>query len=104
MELANETSDTSFAEKLLEARVNGQGCVSLASAVLQQDTATCDLAVDTQRCVLKTLLNIARTGDVGTCRKICSLMKPQIIKLSESKSNPNETRATAIKLVAQIQG
>lgn len=98
-QLAKETNENSFSEALLESRANGQDCISMATEVLQRETASCDLAVDMQRCVLKTLLNIARTGDVEACRKICSLTKPHIIKIAEDKSNPTETRATAVQLM-----
>jgi len=102
-QLAQETSDISFAEALLESRANGKECISLATDVLQREAPVCDfgidLTADVQRCVLKTLLNIARTGDVEACRKICRLTKPQIIKFAENKSNPTETRATAVQLM-----
>jgi len=102
-QLAKETSDISFAEALLESRVKGQECISLATDVLQHEASVSafgsDLVVDMQRCVLKTLLNIARTGDIEACRKICSLTKPQIIKIAENKSNPTEMRATAVQLM-----
>lgn len=97
-DLAKETTETEVVEALLEARVNGQECISLAADVLQQD-AKCDLTADTQRCVLKTLLNIAETGDFEACRKISSL-KSQIIEIAgDTKHHQTETRAIAVRLM-----
>lgn len=98
-ELAKATNESAVAEALLKARVNGEECISLATGVLRQNT-TCDITADTQRCVLKTLLNIARTGNVDACSKICSL-KMQIIAFanSGSKNNAVETHAVTVQLM-----
>jgi len=93
--LANKTKDVTAAEALLQARVDGQECVSLAAAVLKRD-ATSDLDKDTQRCALKTLLNIAQTK-ADVCDKIHALLGKEIITLSKGPT-PNETQRIAIAL------
>lgn len=102
-ELAKATNEGAAAEALLKARVNGEECISLATSVLQQ-SGTCDVTADTQRCVLKTLLNVARTGTAEACRKICSL-KTQIITLaSDDKDNAIEMRVIAVQLMQCLVG
>merc|ERR1712187_60441 len=96
-ELANSSNENAFATALLDARARGQDCIDLAAEELKA-TATCDVTVDTQRCVLKTLLNVAHTGDVKSCRKICSL-KTQILKLVTRTHNPTEMGAIAVQLM-----
>jgi len=100
-ELANSTDESAFAKSLLDARANGQDCVALAAAELKADV-TCNITIDTQRCVLKTLSNIAKTKDAEACRKICAL-KPQILQLaSDTQNHPTETRATAVQLMQSL--
>lgn len=98
VDLANESNKNAFATSLLEASAHGQECVSLAITELQ-GSAICGVTADTHRCVLKTLLNIAKTGNGAACRKIYGL-KPQILKLAAvDKSNSTETQATAVQLM-----
>jgi len=97
-ELAKATEDENTAEALLEASVNDEECISLGAKVLREDS-TCELTADTQRCVLRTLLNIAQTRDVDACRKICAL-KAEISKLAEDCiGNSVEARSTAVQLI-----
>jgi len=97
-ELAQITGDENTAEALLQASVNDEECISLGARVLREDS-TCELTVDTQRCVLRTLLNIARTRDVDACQKI-SALKTEISKHAEDcKRNSAEARSTAAQLI-----
>jgi len=96
-ELAKATNDLSVAEALVAARVNGEDCVTLATAILQQG-ATCDITADTQRCVLKTLLNITRNGVPAVCRKIIINLKTQIINFASASASV-ETRAIVVQLM-----
>jgi len=97
-DLANASNEQEFAKTLLDARVYGQECVSYASSVLKEN-ATCDMTADTQRCVLKTLLNLAKTSNVDACRKIFS-MKPEILKIAnDNKIHSTEARVTAMELM-----
>jgi hypothetical protein len=96
-ELAKATEDENTAEALLQTSVNGEECISLGARVLREDS-TCELTEDTQRCVLKTLLNIVETRDVDACRKI-SALKVDINKLAEDVGNSAEARSTATRLI-----
>lgn len=95
-ELAKATNETAIAEALLKARVDGEDGIELAAAALRQNV-TCDVTADTQRCIMKTLLNVAQTGTVDGCSKICRL-KAHIVKLA-NKTNPIETRSVAVQLM-----
>jgi len=97
-DLANSSNEREFAKTLIDARVYGQECVSFATAVLKED-AKSDLTADTQRCVLKTLLNIAKTHNIDACQKIYSL-KSEILKIAnDSKTHSTEARVTAMELM-----
>jgi len=101
-ELAKATEDESTAEALLETSVNDVECISLGASVLREDCSTCELTADTQRCVLKTLLNIALTRDTDARRKI-SAIKEVISKLAEDTQNHSvETRSTAKQLIQSL--
>merc|ERR1711934_1236502 len=100
-ELASATEDENTAEALLQRSVNDEDCISLGARVLREDS-TCELTADTQRCVLKTLLNIALTRDTGARRKI-SALKTEISKLAEESTNNSvETRSTAVQLIQSL--
>jgi len=104
-DLACSTNESGFAKSLLHARANpnGQTCVTLAAAELTT-AVTCGITIDTQRCVLKTLSNIAKTKDAETCCKIC-VLKPQILQLArDSQNHPTETRAIAVQLMQSLVG
>lgn len=97
-DLANSSNEREFAKTLIDARVYGQECISFATAVLKED-AKSDMTADTQRCVLKTLLNIAKTDNIDACRKIHSL-KSEILKIAnDSKTHSTEARVTAMELM-----
>jgi len=95
-ELAKATEDANTAEALLEASVHDEECISLGAKVLRDDS-TCELTADTQRCVLRTFLNIAQTRDVDARRKIGGL-KTEISKLADCRDSA-ETRSTAVQLI-----
>jgi len=100
-ELASATEDENTAEALLQTSINDDDCISLGARVLREDS-TCELTADTQRCVLKTLLNIALTRDTGARRKI-SALKTEISKLAEeSNNNSVKTRSTAVQLIQSL--
>lgn len=102
-EMANSTNESAFAKSLLGARADGKDCITLAGAELKTP-ATCSLTIDTQRCVLKTLLNIAKLKNSEACCKIC-VLKPQILQLaSEGTRNPTETRAIGVQLMQSLVG
>ena len=99
-ELASATEDENTAEALLQRSVNDEDCISLGARVLREDS-TCELTADTQRCVLKTLLNIALTRDTGARRKI-SALKTEISKLAE-ESNNNSVKTRSNNAAQLIQ-
>jgi len=99
-ELASATEDENTAEALLQTSINGDDCISLGARVLREDS-TCELTADTQRCVLKTLLNIALTRDTGARRKI-SALKTEISKLAE-ESNNNSVKTRSNNAAQLIQ-
>jgi hypothetical protein len=102
-EMAHSTNETAFAKSLLGARADGKDCIALAGAELKTP-ATCSLTIDTQRCVLKTLLNIAKLKNSEACCKIC-VLKPHILQLaSEGTRNPTETRAIGVQLMQSLVG
>merc|ERR1712032_465749 len=76
--------------------VRRTGWQELAKATEDESTA------DTQRCVLKTLLNIALTTDTDARRKI-SALKKEISKLAEDTHRHSvETRSTATQLIQSL--
>jgi len=96
--LARATNEAAIAGALLKARVDGEGgIVQLAAAVLEQDATNNDVIADTQRCIMKTLLNVARMGGADGC---CSLrrLKTHIIRFSGHR-HPLETRSVAVQLM-----
>lgn len=95
-QLAKATNDSVVAAALLKARVDGEVASELAATILKQDATTDSVISDTQRCVLKTLLNVAEKTANG-CVCICKL-KTQIIEFA-GKTKPLEIRRTAIKLM-----
>ena len=98
--VASATEDENTAEALFQTSVNDD-CISLGARVLREDS-TCELTADTQRCVLKTLLNIALTRDTDALRKI-STLKTEISKLAEESTNNSvETRSTAVQLIRSL--
>lgn len=100
-ELAKATEDENTAEALLQTSVNDEECISFGAKVLREDS-TCELTADTQRCVLKTLLNIALTRDTDARRKI-SALKEEISKFAEDTHKHSvETRSTAMQLIRTL--
>ena len=100
-ELANSSNDTGFTKALVPAIMNGQDCVGLAIAELKTEV-NCAIIADTQRCVIKTLLNIAKAGHVEACKRMC-VLRPQILKLAQNKkSNSPEMQATAVQLMQHL--
>jgi len=100
-DLANSSNEREFAKTLIDARIYGQECISYATAVLKED-ATCEMTVNTQRCVLKTLLNIAKTENVDACRKIYGL-KSEILEIANDfKIHSTEARVTAMELMQSL--
>merc|ERR1712000_479916 len=63
-ELARATKDSVVCEALLNASADGESSIELAAKVLDQDTRD-NVISDTQRCVLKTLLNVVETTAKG---------------------------------------
>merc|ERR1712037_912208 len=100
-ELASATEDENTAEALLQTSINGDDCISLGARVLREDS-TCELTADTQRCVLKTLLNIALTRNTNALRKM-SALKEEISKFAEDTHKHSvETRSTAMQLIRTL--
>merc|ERR1712157_117668 len=100
-ELAKATNDLSVAQALVAARVNGEDCITLATAILQQG-ATCDITADTQRCVLKTqIINFASTSaSVETRAIVVQLMQGLVPHIEGSQSKTVEQFGSVIRSIA----
>ena len=100
-ELARATEDENTVEALLQASVNDEECISLGARVLREDS-TCELTADTQRCVLRTLLNMSMSKDIDARRKI-SALKDGINKVAkDNHRHPVETRSIAGQLIQSL--
>merc|ERR1712187_365103 len=82
-DLAYVTEDAGSAREILKTSVNGHTYMSLGTSVLQEDSTSCNFTADTQRCVIKTFLNMAQTGDIDACRQI-SALKAETSQLTPS--------------------
>ena len=78
-ELARATEDENEVEALLQAIVNDEECISLGARVVREDSAY-ELTDDTQRCVLRTLLNISMSKDIDARRKIFALVVHVLVR------------------------
>merc|ERR1712019_220505 len=97
-ELANSSKEVNFAKGLLTAVVNGKDCVTIAIDELKTEE-TCSLITDTRRCVVKTLLNIAKVGNVDACKKMC-ILKPEILEIASGKNgHSTEIQCSAVQLM-----
>jgi len=103
-ELANSSKEVNFAKALVTVVVNDKDCVAIAIDELKTEE-TCSLITDTRRCVVKTLLNIAKVGNVEACKKMC-ILKPEILEIASGKngSHSTEIQCSAVQLMHHLVG